>query len=209
MSPDDTMEKARESAKKALLMDPSLHDPHIVLGLVALLYDWTWDKAKDELIEGTSVNLKSIEAFNCSAHILQMAGETSDADAALRHALDEDPLNISLITELGCNSYYAGRYDESINEYRDSLALKPLNFLAVFGLARTFNKVGKYQEAVNELNSLHSIMPEIPEIGIAERAYANAKMGNRQDAEKDLSLIKRLPKKDTLIHFLRPWRTWG
>jgi TolB-like protein len=191
VAPDEAMPEATKAANKALLIDPTLREPHIVLGLVALMYDWNWDKANDELIEGASVNLKAIETFNCTAHVLQMTGKTSDADADLRRALKNDPFSKTLITELGCNSYYARRYDDSISEYRDSLAIDPGNFSAVFGLARTQNQVGKYQEAVDGLNNLFSTMPEGPDIGIAERAYANAKMGNRPDAEDDLRLLEK------------------
>jgi tetratricopeptide (TPR) repeat protein len=201
--PDETMPKARDAANEALLLEPSLREPHIVLGLVALMFDWKWDEAKDELLEGGSVNLKAIETFNCTAHVLQMAGQTSDADEELQRALKDDPLSKSLITELGCNSYYAGRYEESLAEYRRSLAIDRGNFSAVFGLARTLNQMGKYQKAVDELNNLNSLMPEVPEIGIAERAFANAKMGNRQDAETDLGLLdKRSEEKKYVDPFL-------
>jgi TolB-like protein len=50
MPPDETMPLARASAQKALEIDSSLNDPHTVLGLVALMYDWNWEKAQDELV---------------------------------------------------------------------------------------------------------------------------------------------------------------
>ncbi len=77
-------------------IDNSLSDPHIVLGTIALLYDWDWDKAKDELTTGNYVNLKSLETFNCAAHVLQVTGGAADAEESLRKALQDDPLSISL-----------------------------------------------------------------------------------------------------------------
>jgi len=192
MPPDETMPLARASAQKALDIDSSLNDPHTVLGLVELLYDWNWDKAQDELVEGTSVNLRSVEAFNCTAHVLQMARRTSDADEALRRALQNDPLSISLTTELGCNSYYARRFDESISEYHDALTIEPRNFMAVYGLARSLNQAGRYQETIDEINNGTAAMPSVPPIAIAERAFASAKLGHRQDAEKDLKTLNQL-----------------
>jgi tetratricopeptide (TPR) repeat protein len=121
-----------------------------------------------------------------------MARRTSDAEEALRRALQNDPLSKSLTTELGCNSYYARRFDESINEYHDALAIEPRNFMAVYGLARSLNQVGKYQEAIDEINNGTSSMPSVPTIGIAERAFASAKLGRRRDAEKDLKTLDQL-----------------
>jgi tetratricopeptide (TPR) repeat protein len=192
--PRDTMPRAREAALKALEIDNTLSDPHTILGMVALLYDWDWDKAKAELAEGAIVNLKSIEMFNCTAHILQVTGRAVDADGSLRSALKDDPLSISLATELGCNSYYAGRFEESITEYRNALLLKPDNFLALYGLARSLNHKKRYQEAVEVIEKAKEIMHMLPPIAVAEEAYSYAKLGRRDEALKHLNMLNDLSK---------------
>ena len=192
--PREAMPKAREAALKALEIDDTLSDPHTILGLVALLYDWNWEKAKDELAEGSIVNLRSIEMFNCTAHVLQVTGRAVDADGSLRSALKDDPLSISLATELGCNSYYAGRFDESIAEYRNALLLKPDNFMALYGLARSLNHKRQYQEAIDVIEKAKETMPMLPPIAVAEKAYSYAKLGRRDEALGDLTMLKGLPK---------------
>lgn len=193
--PRDAMPKARESALKALEIDNTLSDPHTILGLVALLYDWDWDKAKDELAEGPIVNLRSIEMFNCTAHVLQVTGRAVDADQSLRAALKSDPHSVSLATELGCNSYYSGHVDESIREYREALSLEPHNFMAFYGLARSLNRKGQYQDAIDEIEKAKwDKMPGLPPIAIAEEAYSYSKLGARDEAEKDVRMLEDLPK---------------
>ncbi|MEP6703547.1 MAG: winged helix-turn-helix domain-containing protein [Acidobacteriota bacterium] len=189
MPPREAMPKARASAEKALELDNTLSDPHIILGLVALLYDWDWNKAKEELSNGNVVNLKSMETFSCTAHVLQITGRASDADGTMRRALDDDPMSVPLTTELGCNSYYARRYNESINEYHEALRLAPNNFMAVYGLARTLNYQGRYQEAIDELEKAKTFMPALPPIAIAERSYALGKMGKRGEADAGLKML--------------------
>ena len=203
--PRDTMPKAREAALKALAIDETLSDPHTVLGLVALLYDWDWEKAKDELAEGSFVNLRSIEMFNCSAHVLQMTGRAVDADGSLRSALKSDPLSVSLATELGCNSYYAGRFDESISEYRDALVLEPHNFMALYGLARSLNHKQQYQEAIDTLDRARGFAEfsqMLPPVAVAEEAYAYGKLGRREEAENGLKTLKGLPQEVYVDPFL-------
>jgi len=187
--PREMMPKARAFADKALEIDRSLSDPHTVLGLVALLYDWDWDKAKEELIEGDVVNLQSIETFNCAAHILQMTGRAAEADEPLRRALENDPLSISLTTELGCNSYYARRYDESISQYREALLIEPRNFMAIYGLARSLNQQKQYQQAIDEIDKAKTFMPMLPPIAVAEKAFAYSKLGKREEAERELKIL--------------------
>ncbi len=189
LPPHEMMPKARDNAKKALEIDHILSDAHTVLGLVALLYDWDWDTAREELTENNVLNLKSIETFNCAAHVLQVTGRASEADQPLRRALENDPLSISLTTELGCNSYYARRYDESISQYREALIVEPRNFMAVYGLARSLNQQKQFQEAVDEIEKAKAFMPMLPPIAVAEKAFAYAKLGKREEAEKELKIL--------------------
>ena len=189
LPPKETMPQARASAEKAIALDANLPDPHLVLGVVALLYDWDWDKAKSELAEGGAVKPQSLEGFSCAAHILEATGRAAEADEDLRQALKDDPLSIPLITEFGCNSYYARRYDESINEYREALNLEPHNFVALYGLARSLNQQEQYADAVGEIEKAKSFMPTLPPIAVAEEGYAYAKMGRRAEAEKQLKTL--------------------
>ena len=193
--PRQMMPNARIYADKALEIDNTLSDPHVVLGLVALLYDWDWDKAKDELSQGNEVSLQSIETFNCTAHVLQITGRAADADEPLHRALDNDPLSISLNTELGCNSYYARRYDESISEYHEALSIEPHNFMAIYGLARSLNHKKQYQEAIAEIEKAKTFMPMLPPIAVAEEGYAYAQMGSREEAEAQLKRLDDTSKK--------------
>ena len=201
LPPRQMMPNARIYADKALQIDRTLSDPHTILGLVALLYDWDWDKAKEELAKGDAVNLQSIETFNCSAHVLQVTGRASEADETLRRALENDPLSISLATELGCNSYYARRYDESISQYREALNIEPRNFMAIYGLARSLNHKEQYQEAIGEIEKAQTFMPVLPPIAVAEEGYAYGKMGKREEAEKQLKILNDASKENFVDPF--------
>ncbi|MDQ6786439.1 MAG: winged helix-turn-helix domain-containing protein [Acidobacteriota bacterium] len=193
--PRQMMPNARIYADKALEIDNTLSDPHTILGVVALLYDWDWDKAKEELTEGDTIKLQSIETFSCAAHVLHVTGRASEADEPLHRALETDPLSISLNTELGCNSYFARRYDESISQYREALSIEPRNFMALYGLARSLNHQKQYQEAIGEIEKAKTFMPMFPPIAVAEEGYAYAKMGKREEAEKQLMTLDDISKK--------------
>ncbi len=189
LPPRETMPQARHYACRALEIDKNLPDPHSVLGIVALLYDWDWDTAKNELAQSNVITPQSLEGFSCAAHVLQATERTTEADASLRQALAEDPLSIPLNTELGCNSYYARHYDESIAQYREALNIESRNFLALYGLARSLNQKGQYAEAVSEIEKAKTFLPALPPIAVAEEGYADVRMGKRAEAEKELQTL--------------------
>jgi len=181
--PKEMMPKAKAYANKALEIDSTLSDPHLVLGMVALLYDWDWDTAKRELASGNIVDPGNLEGFACTAHILESTGRTTDADRTLHQALENDPLSVPLNTELGCTSYYAHRFDESIKDYREALELDRQNLLGYYGLGRAYGQKAQYKEAIDELNHVKEIFGQAPPIVTSETGYAYGKWGKREQAQ--------------------------
>jgi eukaryotic-like serine/threonine-protein kinase len=182
--PRQTMPEARAYAQRALEIDSSLSDPHTTLGVVALLYDWDWENAKQELANGGRVDPRSLETFSCTAHLLESTGRTSEADQTLRRALENDPLSIPLNGELGCNAYYARQFDQAINWYRDSLKLEARDLISYWGLARTLGQQKRYQEAIAELNHVQELFGAAPPLIVSEAGYTYAKWGKREEARK-------------------------
>jgi len=136
--------------------------------------------------------------------VLHLTGRAADVDDTLQRALDDDPISVALTTELGCNSYYARRYDQSIKEYRESLLLGPNNFMAVYGLARTLNHQQQYQEAIDEIEKVKTFMPMMPPIAVSERSYSLGKMRKREEAEAGLKILDAVESKNIFVDpFLR------
>ena len=55
-SPKEAMPKARDAARKALAIDDTLADAHLLLGTVAHWYDWDWATAEREYKRGIELN---------------------------------------------------------------------------------------------------------------------------------------------------------
>ncbi len=66
--------------------------------------------------------------------------------------------------------------------------------MAIYGLGRSLNQLKQYQEAINVLERTKTFMPMIPPIAIAEEGYAYAKLGKRDEAEKQLRMLGDLSK---------------
>ena len=95
------MPKAGTAAERALTIDPQQPDGHVVLGLVRLLYDWNWDESRRELTLSSTLRPQVVETFTCAAHLLETTGRGPEAEREIRQALVDNPLSVSLNTELG------------------------------------------------------------------------------------------------------------
>ena len=75
-SPRMHTEEARQSAERAIALEPSSSDAHAVLGLIYLLYDWDLAGAQRELSQIDS-RQGAIWQFGCAAHLFERDGDTS------------------------------------------------------------------------------------------------------------------------------------
>jgi TolB-like protein len=178
----EKMPLAKAYAERALSLDPDLAGPRWVLGVVALLYDWDFETARRNLVDGDRVRPEALPGFGCLGHLLQALGRAQDAEASLKRALAEDPVSVSLNTELGCNCYYARRFPEAVVRYRSALQLDPRNFLAIYGLGRAYAQERDYARAIEILGEAERGGGPVPPLVLSELGYAYARAGQRSQA---------------------------
>ena len=188
LPPKEAFPKARAFAERALELDPTLAEAHGSLGLVKFLHDWDWAAAERELQPALGLNPKSVETFSCYLHYKDAIGQPDQAVIEVKQALEKDPLSPSISGEMGCASYYARHYDQTIEQSRQTLDLDPNSLLVRYNLGRAYGQMGMYQEAIAELNRGMIISGGAPMI-VAELVYAEAASGNRAVAERLLQKL--------------------
>jgi tetratricopeptide (TPR) repeat protein len=93
---------------------------------------------------------------------VSQGGEKKEVEA-FREALDLEPTNPILLTELGSSELRAGLYYEAEDSFREAIEIKSDYYEAKFGLARTKIKQGKITEALILLNELVLVV-DSPEV---------------------------------------------
>jgi TolB-like protein/Tfp pilus assembly protein PilF len=186
----DHMPLARQYAERALAIDPSIHEAHGTLGLIHLVYDWDYGAAEKELA-ASDARESAIRALSCTAH-LHLLGDREHmrhAEEDLYRMLEFDPHSPGLINELGCVSYYEGRYEASIRYYREAIAADPQAAITYWGLGRSLAREGHYSEALETLRRFKAVNGFEPPIITAEIGYSEALSGDRRAA---LATVARL-----------------
>ena len=187
-APRTPMESARQSAEKAIALEPSSSDAHAVLGLIHMMYDWDLAAAQRELSQIDS-RQNAIWHFGCASHLFERNGNTRHAQEDLQRMLELNPESPVLIGELGCVQYYAGHYEESIRLYRQSLAQAPQGVLANWGLGRSLAREGRFAEALDVLRRFNGTYGVEQPLIDAEIGYIQAAAGDRSGAH---AMIQRL-----------------
>lgn len=190
VAPEKTRPKVTSYARKALALDPDLVEAHVMLANV-LQEQWHWTEAEAEYRRALELNPNNAEANSWFALWLLCQGRTDEAVARIEHARALDPLEVSGGgVSVSWILFQARRYDDSIRESRNALALNPDNGGTMTGLAFALIADHKPSEAIPVLEKAVSLSSGSPAaMGILVRAYALA--GRRGDALHLLAELKQ------------------
>jgi DNA-binding winged helix-turn-helix (wHTH) protein/TolB-like protein/tetratricopeptide (TPR) repeat protein len=180
--------KARELAERALAIDGSLAEAHIVLGWVALLYSWDWVTAERELQKAIELSPNDSEAHRAYAHLLSNSGRHEEAVREGRLARELAPL--TLITAALESQFlkYAGRDTEALERATRTLELDPDFWVTHNIIGRIYLNQNRLPEAVAEFRRAVDLSGGSPEpLGQLGYAYAVS-----NDIEKAREVIDRL-----------------
>lgn len=117
----EALPEAKESAMKALALDPSLAEAHTWLGIVKLQYDWDWSGAEDELKQAIALNPNYDQAHTWYSIDLLVTGRFDEAVKEAERAQDSVPENNWVVEAL----YHSRRYDEALREARRATEIYP------------------------------------------------------------------------------------
>jgi len=118
-------EAARDAAQKALELDDTLAEAWAALGRLQWVYDWDWDRAEGTIQTALMNGPHNVSAIMTAANIAKTLGHYQQAIELANKAVDLDPLNSTMLTDLGVSYEEAGQYDNSIESYERVLNLYP------------------------------------------------------------------------------------
>lgn len=147
--PDVTYPKASAAARKALEIDPTLADPHAVLGSILHEYEWNHAEAEIELKRAIELDPNSPSAHQWYGNFLSNIGRFDEGIAELNRALELAPFSLAINSNLGSAYRAAHRYDEAIAQYQKTLEIEPTFEVALEHLSDTYLLKGMYEEAID------------------------------------------------------------
>ena len=182
-APHEVMPLARDMARKALAIDPSLAEPHAALGMVAASYEHDWAAAEASFARAVTLAPAYATAYQWRAVALWVPlARFDDAMADIAQAQTLDPLSLAISATAGIVLALAGRCDDAIARHGQTLALAPKFGMAHFFLAQAqlgAGLVSDAEESVAQAIDLTGGSPEMFTLG----ALVSAAMGDRSRAQ--------------------------
>jgi TolB-like protein/Tfp pilus assembly protein PilF len=148
---DEVVPKAREAAKRALGMDPSLAEAHAALAHIKFFYDWDFPAAAAEYRRALELNSGSADAHHFYGVMLMWIGRLHEASEQLHQAEVLDPLSSVNAAALGLAYLYSGQDDQAMQQARKTLETAPDDAVPHALLGFCYERKKLYPEAVKEL----------------------------------------------------------
>jgi eukaryotic-like serine/threonine-protein kinase len=196
LSPEESMPKAKEAARKALALDDSLADAHVAMAYVDWDYDYDWSSADREFNRGIALAPRSGVVFYNTDVLtnycqdLTTAGYLDQGIEECRRGLERERLSFLANEVLGRSLYYARRYDEAAAQLRVAVEMEPNYWLSHMVLGMTYEQQGNLVGALEELQKANKLEGEMP-WPLAQLGYLYARLGRKSEAEQALQELAR------------------
>jgi TolB-like protein/DNA-binding winged helix-turn-helix (wHTH) protein/Flp pilus assembly protein TadD len=188
-SSGESLPRAKAAAERALEINGGLPEAHIVLGWIAMSFDWDWEAAEGRLKRAVELSPNNADAHRAYAHLLSNLGRHDEALAEAARARELDPLSLITNALEGQFLMYAGRDGEAINRLNGTLDIDPDYWVAHNGLGRVYILQRRYDDAIDELTKARDLSGGSIE-PTTQLGYALAKSGRHERAGEVLEELR-------------------
>jgi tetratricopeptide (TPR) repeat protein len=184
--PREGFPKAKAATTKALELDGTLAEGHTSLAFVKDNYEWDWAGAEREFKLAIELNPNYATAHHWYSDHLSIVGRDEEAIAEIKRAQLLDPLSLIISAVAGCRFYSARRYDEAVEQLRETLEMGASFPPAHFWLGRTYEEMGQYESAIAEDQKATAALGS-GAYALAALGHAYAASGKRNEALRILA----------------------
>jgi TolB-like protein/Tfp pilus assembly protein PilF len=105
--------RARESAERAIALDPNLAAGYLAMAMLQINHDWDWERAEVSLKTAGMLEPGSADVLGDRAYLARTLGRVDQAIELYKQAIALDPLRGNFHLALGYELYFVGRYEEA------------------------------------------------------------------------------------------------
>lgn len=149
--PAEAYPRAQQAAERALSLNHSIAEAHVILLSILTDYNWDWQGAEREFRAAIALDPRSAEAYQYYGYALLAMGRGDEALVAMQQALRIDPVSPSVGTSLAWGYYLLRRNRQAVEQCKRVLELYPDYVPAHQLLGLTWDQIGSSALALAEL----------------------------------------------------------
>jgi serine/threonine protein kinase/tetratricopeptide (TPR) repeat protein len=147
----EQLPKARAAALKALEIDPTLGEPHSVLGSFHDVLEHDRPAAEKEQKQAIELSPNFATAYHWYGELLCEQGRFDEALVQWKKASELDPFSLAIGTDYGLEYLFYSRKPEEAIAYLNKLVEMDPNYVRTHGyLSTIYENIGRYEDAINE-----------------------------------------------------------
>jgi serine/threonine-protein kinase len=193
-APNEIFPKAKETAQRAIEIDPESAEAHAAYGKILADYYWKWSEAEGEYKRSIELNPNvALTHYQYGAACLTPVGRFDEAIREMKRALELDPLSIPAAANL-CNVLvFARRNDLALQEGMKALRMEPNHPTARVALGFAYAASGMYDQAISICDSTLRDEPSNQDcLQVVGLAYAKA--GRRRESDEVIRKFEEIGK---------------
>ena len=191
MPPHDGYPLSLLEADAALTLDPNSSEALIARGMTRFLYEWDWERAREDLTRALELSPGYSQAHWANGEYLAAMHRHPEALSSLMRAHALDPLSLPIMNSIAFKHFDLGQFEEAIQQDQEMLALDPNFAAAHWSLGVVYMHQGQLDAAIEELTQSVELSAGMPPT-LAMLAYAHAKSGDEARALAVLAELKGL-----------------
>jgi len=157
--PPDAFAKAKAEALKAEELGGMLAETEAALAQIKIFDEWDWAGAGRSLERALALNPSLADAQRMYSWYLVLIGRKDDGIAAMKRAIEIDPLTPLWSSDLGWQCWSAGRYQEAMDAAQKALELNPNFDQALHLIGYLYAEKGMFEEAIAAHQKLSAVNP--------------------------------------------------
>jgi TolB-like protein/cytochrome c-type biogenesis protein CcmH/NrfG len=190
----DVAALVRTEATRALALDPSNEQPRVLLGGIALAYDYDWDAARAHFAASMeSPNAPGYARWIYGSLYLHALGRFDDSSAQMRRAVEQDPLNATWHGILAGHLETAGRIEDALAAASRAREIEPTYYVPIHIVGQTLWSAGRHDEALEVLQQAYRLAPWFAITG-GYLALALRRAGRDAEADEVLTAMGPAPR---------------
>ena len=139
-NPNEFLPLARQTAEKALSLDPSSAEAHVSLGWARMLYDFDWSGAEAEFTRGIQLDSTYALAYAHRASFYHMVGQFDRALADGQTAARRDPVDMQSRYMEGRGYFFTKQYAQATIALQQAVELNATDYLVRMLLGQVFEQ---------------------------------------------------------------------